>query len=202
MQILEKINKFGIVYVIDFCYKAAMSDSSPSKAPRVGAVPSVGRSAGARRGRVGFSLIEVAISLGVVSFAFVSILSLVPLGMTTFHSAMDISVGTQISQRVVNDLQQTDFGTLINSTQPVRYFDEQGQEVPSATGAVYQVNTQVADSLALPGAATANSNIANVIIQIARNSGGITLAKDASNLWISTAGVRLTTYSTVISGCN
>ncbi len=141
MQILEKINKFGIVYVIDFCYKAAMSDSSPSKAPRVGAVLSVGRSAGARRGRVGFSLIEVAISLGVVSFAFVSILSLVPLGMTTFHSAMDISVGTQISQRVVNDLQQTDFGTLINSTQPVRYFDEQGQEVPSATGAVYQVNT-------------------------------------------------------------
>jgi len=168
---------------------------------QAGGVSSLRRSVRVRKKQAGFSLIEIALALGVVSFAFVSILSLVPLGMSMFHSAVDISVGTQISQRVVNDLQQADFGTLVNSSQPIRYFDEQGQEVSSTVG-IYQVNIQVQPSLALPGASTANSNMAHILIQIARNSARISIPKDASNSWVPTPGVQLTTYSTVISGCN
>lgn len=88
----------------------------------------------------GFSLVEVAMSLAVVTFALVGILGLVPIGLGQFREAIDTTVGAQIAQRVITDAEQTDFDLLIASAQssdasffvlPVRYFDEQGSEVPA-----------------------------------------------------------------------
>ena len=105
-----------------------------------------------------FSLIEVVLAVGVVAFAFVAILGLIPAGMGQFRQAIDTSVCAQIAQRVINDSQETDFTTLIDekslpttgaddyafrtpsilasnaatATLPgkcIRYFDEQGSEV-------------------------------------------------------------------------
>src|ERR1700722_12946177 len=65
----------------------------------------------------GFSLIEVAIALGVVSFAFVGVFGLLPAGLTVFRKAMDISVSSQIFQKIVEDARATDFSTLVDSTE-------------------------------------------------------------------------------------
>ncbi len=112
--------------------------------------------------RAAFSLIEVVLAVGVIAFAFVAILGLLPAGMTQFRQAIDTSVCAQIAQRVINEVQQTDFNVLVDekatssmgndyafrmptvvatngstTTNPgkcVRYFDEQGNEVlPAAT---------------------------------------------------------------------
>jgi type II secretory pathway pseudopilin PulG len=105
-----------------------------------------------------FSLIEVVLAVGVVAFAFVAILGLIPAGMGQFRQAIDTSVCAQIAQRVINDAQQADFTTLIDEknlplaqntyafrlpnidatrnrpTKCIRYFDEQGNEIiPSNT---------------------------------------------------------------------
>lgn len=107
-----------------------------------------------------FSLIEVVLAVGVVAFAFVAILGLIPAGMGQFRQAIDTSVCAQIAQRVINDAQQADFSTLIDEknlqaagatdtyafrlpnidstknrpTKCIRYFDEQGNEIiPSTT---------------------------------------------------------------------
>ncbi len=64
----------------------------------------------------GFSLIEVTLAIGVVAFAFVALLGLIPLGLSTFRKAMDASIGAEIGQRVLNDLQQSDFNTVIGRT--------------------------------------------------------------------------------------
>src|SRR3954468_2269565 len=106
----------------------------------------------------GFSLVEVVIAVGVVAFAFVAILGLIPAGMGQFRQAIDTSVCAQIAQRVINDAQETDFTTLVDeknlpttgsddfafrtpsiaatsgstATNPgkcIRYFDEQGSKV-------------------------------------------------------------------------
>jgi len=133
----------------------------------------------ARARQTGFSLVEVVLAVGVISFAFVAIMGLLPAGLTQFRQAMDNSVGAQISQRVILECQQTDFDTLVNpnalATPPafaqvtinartVRYFDEQGNEItpvgtiPNAQEAaliIYHVNTRVASSTQLtesPGA--------------------------------------------------
>ena len=64
----------------------------------------------------GFSLIEVSLAIGVVAFAFVALLGLIPLGLSNFRKAMDASIGAEIGQRVLNDLQQSDFNTLLSQT--------------------------------------------------------------------------------------
>ena len=66
--------------------------------------------AGARQSA--FSLVEVVLAVGVISFAFVAILGLLPAGLAQFRQAMDNSVGAQIAQRIILDCQQTDFTTL------------------------------------------------------------------------------------------
>src|SRR5882757_6098701 len=61
-----------------------------------------------------FSLIEVVLAVGVVAFAFVAILGLIPAGMTQFRQAIDTSVCAQIAQRIINEAQGTDFTILID----------------------------------------------------------------------------------------
>ena len=105
-------------------------------------------------GQSGFSLVEVVLAVGIVAFAFVGIMGLLPAGMAQFRGTIDTTVCARIAQRVINDAQQTDFDTLIDEqnlgaqtagskyfafrapkvTQPeFRYFDERGGEiVPSS----------------------------------------------------------------------
>ena len=104
----------------------------------------------------GFSLVEVTLAIGIVAFAFVALFALIPVGLTTFRQAMDTSVGAQIVQRVVSDAEQTDFDLLVNGglggttggdtyyLLPLRYFDDQGNELLEADKAkgIYTVRTR------------------------------------------------------------
>ncbi len=93
----------------------------------------------------GFSLVEVTIAIGIIAFAFVALMGLLPTGLGIFKQAMDTSVGAQIAQRVAGELQETDYFTLLKSCDPDlttfqdadtqygvlprRYFDDQGSEI-------------------------------------------------------------------------
>lgn len=146
----------------------------------------------------GFSLVEITLALGIMAFAFVSIFGLLPIGMKTFRRAMDSSVGAQIAQRVIGDLQQTDFTELVkydpslpstgtNGLKATRYFDDQGTELLAASvaSAIYHVTSRVTPAIAVPqtGAAPApNANLALVTVQVANNPGNQSLARDATTL--------------------
>jgi len=58
----------------------------------------------------------VVLAVGVVAFAFVAIMGLIPAGMQQFRQAIDTSIGSQIAQRLIEDAEQTDFNTLIDYT--------------------------------------------------------------------------------------
>jgi uncharacterized protein (TIGR02598 family) len=148
-----------------------------------------------------FSLVEVVLAVGVVSFAFVAILGLIPAGLAQFRQAMDISVCAQIAQRVISDAQQTDFDILTQSADArssaanftfvaptidgplLRYFDEAGNEVVPANAAtlstaektliVYYVLTRVSPTTGLPRLNTGGDSamIATVTVQVAFNPG-------------------------------
>ncbi len=103
----------------------------------------------------GFSLVEVALAIGIIAFAFVALMSLLPAGLTTFRRALDISICTQIAQRLVSESQLVDFDVVTDKEflpassdkkefsfrmhRPgttsiwVRYFDEQGNEIIPAS---------------------------------------------------------------------
>lgn len=89
----------------------------------------------------GFSLIETALALGIVAFAFVALLGLLPAGMTVFRKSVDTTVSAQIVQHIVSDAEQSDFDALLDRATEksadfyvlkTRYFDDQGSEVVPA----------------------------------------------------------------------
>ena len=143
----------------------------------------------------GFSLVEVVLALAVVAFAFVAILGLIPAGMNTFRQAINISVCSQIGQKVIADAFQADFDTLMTPPPPaiattpptafqgpVRYYDEEGTEVPVVTvgtvptNSIYTVNTKIDPKMTLPGATAVSYQTAVITVQVIYNPGRFSLA--------------------------
>lgn len=91
--------------------------------------------------RGGFSLVEVSLALGIVAIAFVALLGLIPTGLGNFRAAMNTQTTSEIFRRLSAELQETDFDVLLDAKVasggggaefyqlPLRYFDEQGQEL-------------------------------------------------------------------------
>jgi len=84
----------------------------------------------------GITLVEVALAIGIVTFSFLSVFALLPVGTQLFHQAMNTSVSVEFVRRIASDAEQTDFNTLIvNSVSGtyyalrMRYFDDQSSEV-------------------------------------------------------------------------
>jgi len=140
-----------------------------------------------RRTVKGFSLVESVLALGIVAFAFVGLVGLLPTGMSTFRKSMDISMAAHISQRVFDDLQQSEFDTVLqdagmdlsrsmeaqSGNLPHRFFDDQGNEVHLQTDGgvdpspqqrltahiLYDVHTQIARKGLIPGQDTSGETI-------------------------------------------
>ena len=62
-------------------------------------------------GKTAFSLLEVVISLGIISFAFIAIIALFPLGMKSNHNSTEESRGLNLLQTMVADWQVTAWST-------------------------------------------------------------------------------------------
>lgn len=108
-----------------------------------------------------FTLVECSLALGIMSFSLLSVVSLLPLGLQSFRKSIDISATSLIAQRVVSDAQQADFSSIVDPTglaeYPLRFFDEQGNEVnPDDPAKVYDVKVAIRSSDVLPGAGSIN----------------------------------------------
>lgn len=117
----------------------------------------------------GFSLVEVVLAVGVAAFALVALMGLLPVGLATFKSTMNSAVGTQISQRVFNDLQVSDFSNLQSTN---RFFDEQGNELTNsnALNCIYWVQVTLVSNPVITG--NTSTNLKTVRLMIANNPGG------------------------------
>ena len=129
----------------------------------------------------GFTLVELALVVAVLAVAFIPLVALLPSGQQSFRGAMNVSICTQIAQRVLNDAAQANFETLIDrkslrglkagegftfraptvQNPRLRYFDDQGTEIipegpelseEDSLRAVYQVNTRVMPQAPVPTA--------------------------------------------------
>jgi uncharacterized protein (TIGR02598 family) len=137
-----------------------------------------------------FSLVEVVLSLGIVSFAILSTVALLPLGLATFHNSSEIYYGSQARQQILNNLQQAGIASLLvnNLYSETDYFDGEGSFLgTNATGAVYQdtVMVSAAPAAALPvvsnSSITSLPNAALVTTQFGRYLPGGTVTTSASS---------------------
>lgn len=107
-----------------------------------------GRMRTIRRSRQAFTLVEVALALGIAAFALVPIFGLLPLGLQTSRSAVDLTISAQIAQRLTGMVQQANSSSDATSQEALYsdlqksyyYFDGEGQFIP-------------------PGSTTANSSV-------------------------------------------
>ena len=126
------------------------------------------------RARLGFSLVEVTLALGIVSFSMVAIFGLLPVGLDVSRQAIDTTVCSQITQQMVHAAQQTDFSRLSqlqsdSASQPW-CFDDQGGRSANPSLARYKAAYQVTPSAALPTGGGA-SRLALVTVSVLGTQG-------------------------------
>ena len=118
-----------------------------------------------------FSLVEVALALGMTSFGLLSMIALLPLGLMTARKAADLTTQAQIVQFARNQMELTSFTNLASWNTVVLYFDNQGlpttvndpQRIYTATFNVTNVNftANAATPTDILGPNTHLNNIAN-----------------------------------------
>jgi prepilin-type N-terminal cleavage/methylation domain-containing protein len=68
------------------------------------------------RKQSGFSMVEVSIAIAILAIALVALLGLLPQGMSNFRKAMDTTVTAQIAQRIMHEVEQSEFNQVIDLT--------------------------------------------------------------------------------------
>lgn len=115
----------------------------------------------------GFSLVEVVIAIGVIAFAFIPMVGMLPMGLNLSKQAIDTTVEAQIAQRLTAEVQQTDFSRLdelaASSITSPYYFDDQGNKVADPANAIYQAIFAISTSTTLPNA-VATQKLATVTL--------------------------------------
>jgi len=91
-----------------------------------------------------FSLVEVTLALGIVSFAVLPILGTLSFGLTAIHDAKKDMTHTQVIAQVESTLLQTPFDTMDSfaSSGPF-FFDQVGRQLDSVTRALYSATVAV-----------------------------------------------------------
>ena len=127
----------------------------------------------------GFTLVEVLLALGIVSFAFMALCGMLPVGLKTYRDAMDATCRANIVRVVSAELAQSPYTTInatLTNTDKDRYFSDQGLVVTNAADARFCVKyVNVLSGTSLFGAI--NSSLKPVTIEISAVQGGSSLSR-------------------------
>lgn len=131
------------------------------------------------RHSAGFSLIEVALSLGIVGFTMTALIGLLPFGLTSFKQAMTNTIESDIVQNLTNDLLLSNFSNLYQYDGQSFYYDREGLVLSSRTGATYTA------TVSLKGVDGNNSPLALV-------NNGVSTSVTAANTSAYTVTIKVT----------
>lgn len=124
-----------------------------------------------RRQRSAFSLVEVTLALGIVSFGLLSVIGLMSSGLSSLSTASERSIMSRITAGIAHDVLHGDFDELAGG---LRYYDSEGVELPVSrvASSIYQAQTVLS-----PDASNPHSKV--VLVQVAHNPGGsVSLAQE------------------------
>ena len=96
----------------------------------------------------GFSLVEVALALGIVSFGLMVSVSLLPVSLKTIRDASERTIESQLVDAVKSDLLMTPYGTLRSSSPLSYYFDQEGMaQDTQSSETYYRLTVEIHDPL-------------------------------------------------------
>lgn len=120
----------------------------------------------------GFSLVEVVLALGVISFAIVSLLGLMTVSTGASRLSDEDTVIAAIARQVDTELRNTTFANL-PATGTAWYFDNEGHHLTTAAGAIYQCKILLTDDTDYDssGASGGSANLYRVQLLFSRALG-------------------------------
>ena len=128
-----------------------------------------------RRIRRAFSLVEVVIALGLISFVLVGLLGLMLAGLGVMRDASDESSSVMIAKKLVAEIGQNSLDDILSSTFPERWFDAEGQEVTATDPFVVYVATASAE----PNSGSPES-LGKIIVSVRHHAG-----VEPARIWVS-----------------
>lgn len=149
-----------------------------------------------RRSLSGFTLVEVTLAIGIISFAFVAMFGMLPVGLNVSRQAMDTTIEAQIVQQMKTQALQTDYSLLEELAKPeaVLYFDDQGKLTEAQTASYKAGFSSVAKTTQLPSdqpsgvlttkLATVTISVLNTFGNSQRAASDLSSAKDVKKFTI------------------
>lgn len=105
-----------------------------------------------------FSLIETVIAMGIVGFAFVGIVGLLPCGLQVFRKAMDATAKAQMVQHLVGEAGRMSANELEQMGSTSFSFDENGNAVAADSPAsLYVAEVSLRKHTTMPGTVSFNN---------------------------------------------
>lgn len=99
-----------------------------------------------RRQERAFSLVEISLALGIIAFAFIALLGLLPIGLQTFRTAIDTGNEARIVQSLFSRMLATEFEKMqaldFENSKEIFYFDEEGMPTDTSLHAVASLENQ------------------------------------------------------------
>jgi uncharacterized protein (TIGR02598 family) len=173
--------------VLDFFY-AAKPPSAPFRESATKTLahplkkPAHARFSGRSSSR-GFTLLEVCISMGILTFAVVNLFALMVYGMGQVSSNIDRNQAVYISQQVVGEARQTPFSSLVSTSQSgayQRYFSSLGDSLNAGDPQIVYTAYVSLTQAPLPGGDTSQPTLMTVTIKVRKTPGGHDLAQNHS----------------------
>jgi uncharacterized protein (TIGR02598 family) len=148
----------------------------------------------ARKGAPAFSLVEVALALGIISFALLTVAGLMPVGLGTMRQAMDNTEESQIIRTISGEVLMTPFSELdTNFAGKTFYFDDEGTLLTNSpanapAGTRYWATTSLANP-SYPGSTNdvLTNSISTVKLQILTAGSATAALKSTNTCYIEVA---------------
>lgn len=118
----------------------------------------------------GFTLVEVALALGLCVFALVSLVSLLPVSLDSARNAVEIARRSKAIQQVAAELSQSRFSKVVAMTSMERGFTYDGNPTTDTKEIYFRVRGSVVPSTLLPGATAPSASLARVSLTVATPS--------------------------------
>jgi len=113
--------------------------------------------------RTGFSLVEVTLAIGIVSFALVTLLGIVPIGLMANQEAMGQTARSHILKQISSDLGMLPYDKVSGYLAATQYYDYDGKRLSGQSGTTFTVALTNA-AASYPG----STNLADLDQRLAR----------------------------------
>ena len=134
-----------------------------------------------------FTLIEVTLAIGVVSFAILTMLGLNSVGLKTLRSARDSALEAQVVQAVGSEARLSDFSHL-STLAGTRYYDQEGRQVDTGSSS-FAVVVSTPQSVNSSASNFSTNHIQKLNMEFYRSPGGNFVTGQDSPAFISQRSV-------------